>query len=186
MAYVGTISRNPYSHFTSKRNRKMATVSIQAPSRLNPYQTPAVAPQGRLAASKEQAGPVLHGVRSIGIATFLGGVIAGSILMARNFWQLGQSVNAIACVAFAIVWQAFLVALAIVLPSGLPGGFGVFIGLVHAFAFQHIATAYFAKEYAMIAQGHGRSAHWSMAVLVTVGTLIVTLYAVVQVTVILS
>ena len=147
----------------------MATVSTQPRSKranqastVNPYQTPAPVEQSRKA-TKEIAAPALHSDRTIGVTTFLGGVIAGAILIARNNVLVGRTGGGILFLLVAIVWQAVLIGVALALPFDMPTGVGFLVGMAHAVALQQLAKHWFAKPYALLAAGRGQWGHWGLA-----------------------
>jgi hypothetical protein len=162
----------------------MATVSSQprpknsnrAATLVNPYQAPVATPPTRKAASLVTTHPVadvpaLHSDRAIGASTFLGGVIAGAILVARNQALLGRNSQAIIFLCGAIAWQAILIAVSLALPFEVPSGIWMGVSAAHAFLFQQIAKHVFAQPYARIAEGHGQWAPWGLAAAVTAVTI---------------
>jgi hypothetical protein len=115
--------------------------------------------------------PALHSDRAIGASTFLGGVIAGAILVARNQALLGRNSQAIIFLCGAIAWQAILIAVSLALPFEVPSGIWMGVSAAHAFLFQQIAKHVFAQPYARIAEGHGQWAPWGLAAAVTAVTI---------------
>lgn len=164
----------------------MATVSSQprpkTPNRavtpVNPYQAPVATPPTRkaastVAASPEANVPALHSERAIGVSTFLGGVIAGAILVARNQMLLGRKTQAITFLLATMVWQAILIAVSLALPFEVPSGIWMGVSVAHALLFQQIAKHLFAQPYARIAEGHGQWASWGIAAAAVVVTITV-------------
>jgi hypothetical protein len=158
----------------------MATVSRQprpkTPNRVatpvNPYQTPVATTPTRQAARRvaepvtnrpEASVPALHGDRAIAVSTFLGGVIAGAILIARNHVLLGRKSQAAFFLVGAIAWQAILIAVSLALPFEVPSGLWMGVSVAHALLFQQIAKQLFAQPYARIAEGRGQWASWGIA-----------------------
>ncbi len=131
----------------------------------NPYQTPASTRSDRKTVSKATSVPALHSDRAIGVASFLGGVIAGAILLARNNFLLGRITDGIMCLAVSVVWQAFVIFVALSLPFALPGGISMGIVFGQAHLMQLIAKQSFAEQYAAIAAGRGQWGHWGWPLL---------------------
>ncbi|MBL8891652.1 MAG: hypothetical protein JNL67_16855 [Planctomycetaceae bacterium] len=163
----------------------MATVSSQprpkTPNRtaapVNPYQAPVATPPTRKAASPVATRPAtnvpaLHSERAIGVSTFLGGAIAGAILVARNQMLLGRKTQAITFLLATMVWQAILIAVSLALPFEVPGGVWMGVSVAHALLFQQIAKHLFAQPYAQIAEGRGQWASWGIAAAAVVVTMI--------------
>lgn len=172
----------------------MATVSSPAQVRrapnvtanANPYQTPTSVRSDRKTVSKATSVPALHSDRAIGVASFLGGVIAGAILLARNNFLLGRIADGIMCLAVSVVWQAFLIFVALSLPFALPGGVSMGIAFGQAYLMQLIAKQSFAEQYAAIAAGRGHWGHWGWALLAIAIPLVTIVSLVVFVTVAFS
>ncbi len=163
----------------------MATVSSQprpkTPTRaaapVNPYQAPLATQPSRKAASPvakcpEASVPALHSDRAIAVSTFLGGVIAGAILVARNQALLGRKTQAITFLLATMVWQAILIAVTLALPFEVPSGIWMGVSVAHALLFQQIAKQLFAQPYAQIAEGRGQWASWGIAAAAVVVTMI--------------
>lgn len=153
----------------------MATVSSQPQVQrsknpavnANTYLTPASVRSDRKTVSTAATVPALHSDVTIGVATFLGGIIAGAILVSRNHFLLGKKADAIALFVAAIVWVVFLVGVALSLPDE-PILIRVFFGVItlgHAFGMLLIAQNQFAEQYAAITAGRGRWGHWGWALL---------------------
>lgn len=169
----------------------MATVSSptqvrrvpNATANANPYQTPAGIRSDRNSLSEAASVPALYSDRVIGVTSFLGGVVAGAILSARNFFLLGRTADAILFLLAAIVWQAFLIGVALAFPLELPSGVSMGLAFGHAFLMQFIARRSFAEQYAAIAAGRGRWGHWSLAIVAVAVPYVMIVSAVVFVTV---
>jgi hypothetical protein len=153
----------------------MATNVPRSSISVNPYQAPATARATRSRVQPTPQVPALHGDRSIAMATFVGGVISGSVLFARNLWLLGRTAAALTAVALAVVWQGLLSGIALSLPWDVPLGIWMIVGVTHTLVFQQMAKATFRNSYAQIADGHGRLAHWGLAVVLTTATLVLTI-----------
>ncbi len=161
----------------------MATVSRQVsrrnsrknPAKANPYQSPTVVQQKHNSEPGQLDVPALHSVRAIGLTTFLGGVIAGAFLIARNHALQGRKSTGALFLLGAIVWQALLLGVAFSLPFEFPGGLGFLVGMAHALAFQQIAKISFAEHIQMIADGRGQWASWHYpvaAATITMGVMV--------------
>jgi len=159
------------SHPTAKRFQTAA-------ANVNPYQTPTSVPGERKAVANAAAVPALHSDRAIGVATFLGGVVAGGILVARNNFLLGRNADGVMFLTGAVFWQAFLIGLALALPFALPGGISIMICLAHAFGMKFIAQQMFAEQYAEITAGRGQWGHWGLALL-AIAIPLVTIFSIV-------
>jgi hypothetical protein len=72
-------------------------------------------------ASARVRGPELYSVIAIGLATFIGSVLAGSIVMAINFRLLGKRDRMLPTIAAGIGGTAILLGMAFALPSGTAG-----------------------------------------------------------------
>lgn len=152
--------------------------SKNAPANPNPYQTPSNTRMERKIAVQATVVPALHSDRTIGVATFLGGVVAGAILITRNNFMLGQKADAVLFLMASIVWQAILIGVALVLPFALPSGVSMGIVFGQAFVMQLIAKHSFAKQYATIAAGRGQWGHWGWAAL-SIAVPVVTIFSIV-------
>jgi hypothetical protein len=140
----------------------MATNVPRSSISVNPYQAPATARATRSRVQPTPQVPALHGDRSIAMATFVGGVISGSVLFARNLWLLGRTAAALTAIALSLPWD-------------VPLGIWMIVGVTHTLVFQQMAKATFRNSYAQIADGHGRLAHWGLAVVLTTATLVLTI-----------
>lgn len=144
---------------------------------VNPYQAPTVSTPtwnvgSPISKSPAASVPALHSDRAIGVTTFLGGVIAGAILVARNHALLGNKAQAVTFVLGAIAWQAILVAVSVALPFEVPSVIWMGVSMGHALLFQRIAKHLFAEPYARIAEGGGQWASWVLAAAAIVTTII--------------
>jgi len=84
----------------------------------NPYQMPA---SGLGSASLENPEARLFKVSGIGLATFLGSLLAGGLLMAMNFRALGQPEKARKTILYSIAAFAGVIVVMFVLPESIPG-----------------------------------------------------------------
>ncbi|KRA17350.1 hypothetical protein [Lysobacter sp. Root604] len=83
----------------------------------NPYQPPTVSVHDALAVDAKAR---LYSLRSIGLATFLGSVFAGGLLMALNYRALGRPSQMRMALIGAFVGTVALIALSMVLPEEVP------------------------------------------------------------------
>ena len=167
----------------------MATVtSHQSPkparhvkAQVNPYQAPVAFPTQHKptrtvsTVSTPTQIPALHSARAIAATTFLGGVIAGAILIARNHALLRSKSDAVIFLFGACCWQVCLIAVSLSLPFVVPGTIWMMIGTAHALVFQQIASHLFAKPYESIAAGNGKWASGWYAAAAVLGTMVATL-----------
>lgn len=83
----------------------------------NPYQPPSVAVHDAVVVDPKAR---LYSLRSIGLATFLGSVFAGGLLMALNYRALGQPARMRNALVWAFIGTVVLVVLSTVLPEQVP------------------------------------------------------------------
>lgn len=164
----------------------MATVtSHQSPkparhvkAQVNPYQAPVAVPtkhKPTRSISTPSPVPALHSARAIGVTTFLGGVIAGAILIARNHALLRNSSDGVVFLVGAFCWQVCLIAVSLSLPFVVPSMIWMMVGTAHALVFQQIASHLFAKPYESIAAGNGKWASGWYAAAAVIWTMVATL-----------
>jgi hypothetical protein len=75
----------------------------------------------------------LFSSQNVGVATFLGSVLGGSILLAINYRRLGRGRLVIPSILLGVVATSMLIAVAFLAPDGLPRP--VYTGVVIAIAF---------------------------------------------------
>src|SRR5262245_28118280 len=63
----------------------------------------------------------LHSVIAIGLATFIGSMLAGSILLAINFRRLGKRDRVLPTLAAGMAATAVVLGIGFALPAGTPG-----------------------------------------------------------------
>lgn len=100
-------------------------------------------PEAAVADPAPRAAPAhrLFSSQNVGLATFLGSLLAGSILLAINYRRLGDGRRALLAIAFGALATAFLIAFALLAPDSVPQPIytGVAIGL--AFAMRAVTDA---------------------------------------------
>lgn len=62
----------------------------------------------------------IHSVTGVMLATFCGGPLGGSVVLAINYWRWGQKPYAVAVVAGGLLTTAVIVWLAFILPAAVP------------------------------------------------------------------
>ncbi len=79
----------------------------------------------------------LYTPRAVGLATFLGGPLAGTVVMAMNYRRVGRPASAVKAILGGLAGTAALGALAFVLPEHSPG---FLLGLIPLFVMVKLAS----------------------------------------------
>ena len=137
------------------------------PFELDVYQTP----KGEVPASSKAQGKV-YTPPQVGIATFLGGPIAGSLLLASNYATLGRRSARTQALVWGVVGTAAALAVALVLPKNIPHSS---LPVTYTAALYHFAKTSQVGDYQTRLATAGRQSHWK-AVGIGVASLI-TLFA---------
>ena len=66
-------------------------------------------------------GPELHSVKAIALATFIGSIFAGAVLLAVNFRRLGKGGMVVPTILAGLVALAIVIGIGFALPVGTPG-----------------------------------------------------------------
>ncbi|HEY0502956.1 MAG TPA: hypothetical protein VGD42_05605 [Lysobacter sp.] len=85
---------------------------------INPYRRPAAVVMGE---PTPLEGARLYKVSGIGLATFMGSVLAGGWLIARNYRALGEPDKANRALMYAVLAMLVVTGVALLLPDGVPG-----------------------------------------------------------------
>lgn len=159
----------------------MSTVTMQSRSQRsrqatgsgNPFLAHMTALKVQPTETTKSDGPSLHRPMEIAISTFVGGILAGALLMARNHVLLGQKLVAVAFLLGAIAFKFVLLAAFLLLTFTWPHIILILVNVSLPLLFIWVAMDSFAKPYALIAAGRGKWSSSYYAVAVTIASILV-------------
>ena len=119
----------------------------------------------------------LYSRGQVTLATFLGGPLGGTVLMAQNYRRVGSYQSSRSAIAYGLLFTGVLVIVAFVLPQSFPR---MAIPVGYTLAMAHVSDLLQAKMFAAHIQSSGRKSSWwvtvglgSLCLIVTIGVFLV-------------